>query len=183
MTIIRDTYGKVIRRSRNLRGLVDHASRLMVTAVEFLDTDGRLLELLGSYAEHEKAGVSPYGCRRYEMRVTYANGDIGQAFWADWRVAADWLANRRTWRTHILPRVIGERLRRAPLAIDSDVPGFIDRYKAGLPGARRISLSAWDATGRHWAFIGETWDHSTLKSAVAAYQPRFPGERIRARFV
>lgn len=119
MAVILNRSLEVIHRSRNLRGLRDYARISPVVGVEVRDTDGRALEL---HRELTRTGEErPY--RRYEYLVQYRNGSIGRDFFADWRVAADFTANRRTWRTHI---DLGGR--RKALEVDSDVPGFLDLY-------------------------------------------------------
>lgn len=127
MAIIMDRGGQVIHRSRNLRGLRDYARRSPVVSVEARDTDGRAAEL---HAELSRTGEErPY--RRYEYLVTYRNGCTGRDFFADWRIAADFTANRRTWRTHV---PLSGGFRRA-LEVVSDVPGFMARYEAALAPA------------------------------------------------
>lgn len=120
MSVIMDRHGAVIHRSANLRGLRDHARRSPVVWVSVRDTDGRSAEL---HAELTRTGEErPY--RRYEYLVQYRNGDVGRDFFADWRVAADFTANRRTWATHV-PLSGGPR---RALEVESDVPGFLNRY-------------------------------------------------------
>jgi hypothetical protein len=122
MSIIMDRTGQVIRRSRNLAGLRDHARRFEVVSVEVKDTDGRNAEV---YAEIKRTH-GEYPNRRYEYLVTYTNGDIGRDFFADWRVAADFTANRRTWRSHT-PATGGPQ---RALSVISEIPGFMARYDA-----------------------------------------------------
>lgn len=133
MAIIMNRHGTVIHRSANLRGLRDHARRSPVVWVAVRDTDG--MDLLALHNELSRTGEErPY--RRYQYLVQYRNGDAGRDFFADWRIAADFTANRRTWRAHV-PLSGGPR---RALEVESDVPGFMDRYRAAL--APRLPLRA-----------------------------------------
>lgn len=116
MSEIMDSTGKVIRRSRNLRGLLDHARRVEVASVAVL--------------------LMPDRPGYYDYRVGYVNGDKAGAVFADWRVAADFTAARRSWRSH-KPATGGPR---RALEVESDVPGFMARYEANL--APRLPKSA-----------------------------------------
>lgn len=110
MSIVQNANGDVIRRSKNLRGLREHARLHGVAAVSVNDTDGRFYHL------HEWRNAVEYDgdIRRYEYTVTFANGDIGRDFFADWRIAADFTANRRSW---------------GKIAFTSDVAGCAERYQ------------------------------------------------------
>lgn len=67
--------GKIIRRSRNLRGLLDHARR---TAV------------LSAYVRNCDHGEA-------DLIVQYANGNFGTAHFASFAVCRDWVRSRRSW--------------------------------------------------------------------------------------
>lgn len=116
MSVILNSAGQVIRRSRNLRGLLDHARRSEVISVAVM-------------LKPERPGY-------YDYRVTFANGDSATDVFADWRVAADFTAARRTWASHTPP---AGGPRRA-LQVDSDVPGFLNRY--AMLKAPRLPRSA-----------------------------------------
>lgn len=115
MSIIMDRGGQVIRRSRNLRGLLDHAMRTPVVSVEVKETDGRLAEIT---MEAARTGMDHRDLRRYEYLVQYHNGDVGRDFFADWRIAADFTLNRRSWKG---------------IEISSDIPGFMERIARNAP--------------------------------------------------
>jgi len=104
MTIVTSSTGAIVRRSRNLRGLLDHARTVAPEAIILTDTDGQFLT-------SAEAGQE---VRRYCVDVRFANGDYGRTFFADWRIAADWFRARRSWGT---------------LPVHGD-PRFIDRYNA-----------------------------------------------------
>jgi hypothetical protein len=88
MTIIYNSAGQSIRKSRNLRGLMDHMRRQVPIAATLTDTDGRFLT-------EEQAGQP---VRRYELAVAFDNGDTALCYWADWRVCKDWIKARRGMR-------------------------------------------------------------------------------------
>lgn len=129
-SIIMNRGGQVIHRSRNLRGLIDHARRRDThglrnwpVSVEVKDTDNRLAEITRELARTGQGG-GDFGTtyRRYEMLVTYRNGDVGRDFFADWRVAAGWLAGK-SWGLDWLD-------------VTSDVEGFTALYRRYTTPAR-----------------------------------------------
>ena len=75
MIYITNTAGRVVRRSGNLRGIVDHAGRFVVRKCV--------------------ASEGPQG--EYMLKVFYDNGDVARAVFADWRVLVDWVRSRRSW--------------------------------------------------------------------------------------
>lgn len=76
MTIVYDHTGAIIARSKNLRGLLDHARRVPPVSARLVrfSYDGP-----------------------YQLRVKFSNGSYAIAPFADWRVAADWIKARRSW--------------------------------------------------------------------------------------
>jgi len=77
-TYIHVSGGGPDRRSKNLRGLLDHARRVDPIAA--------------SLVENAPGAKAPY-----ELTVYFANHDAAFSDWQDWRVAARWLAARRSW--------------------------------------------------------------------------------------
>lgn len=75
-TKVYDPYGKLLSHSRNLRGLLEHARRVVPETV-----------LCGS----------PDLDGSYPVRVGFADGSYAWTAFSDWRVAADWFATRATW--------------------------------------------------------------------------------------
>ena len=77
-TYIYDRLGKTIRRSRNLRGILDHyrakPEDLVIKVVEHPD-----------YNDYDVTFYWPH------------SGDTAKARWSDWRVLLDWLSARRSW--------------------------------------------------------------------------------------
>lgn len=70
--------GQIIRRSKNLRGLVDYARVSPVVRIESTPVKG-----------HEVCGT---------MRVFYKDGAVSRANFASYHIMIDWIRNRRTWR-------------------------------------------------------------------------------------
>jgi len=134
VSIIMDSHGTVIHRSRNLAGLRAYARKSEVVAVTVQDTDK--VDILARMAEHGRTGED--NPRRYSFVVQYRNGAVGRDYFADWRIAADFIANRRSWRTH-LP--LGSIYRRA-LEVISDIPGFMERYESAIVPRVRLPESA-----------------------------------------
>lgn len=117
MTKIYNVSGQLIRQSRNLRGLLDHARREIPVTIEcgLRDVDSN-----------------------YPIRVTFDNGDYAWTRFADWRVAADWFAARRRWgrleigmanaHCEFSARFLRARLRRdRRYSIQPEFCGFGDR--------------------------------------------------------
>lgn len=71
--------GEVIRQSRNLRGLLDHARRSPVERVELLELDEEL--------EHAS----------YLMAAHHVNGDTSLSPYASPVVCARFLSSRKSW--------------------------------------------------------------------------------------
>ncbi len=69
--------GNIIRTSRDLRGLLDHARR----------------------TEPLSARLEPHPrCPGHSLlTVTFESGETCTSKWADWRVCADWLQARKSW--------------------------------------------------------------------------------------
>lgn len=69
--------GKVIRKSKNLRGLRDYA---------------RISKVL-----HVK--LTPYGYKKLNghLKVVYADGAASEAHFASYHIMVDWVRNRRSW--------------------------------------------------------------------------------------
>ena len=69
--------GNIIRTSRNLRGLLDHARRTAPVS----------------------ASLEPHPqCPGYFLLVvTFETGETCTSKWASWSVCADWLQARRSW--------------------------------------------------------------------------------------
>lgn len=72
--------GRIIRRSRNLRGMRDYAQVSPVAKIETRKTK-----------EHDR---DPRGM----LRVTYANGATCHALFNSHAIMIDFIRNRRTWR-------------------------------------------------------------------------------------
>lgn len=72
-----DMHGKTIRKSRNLRGVIEHYRAnpcdMVVKVIEWPD----------------------YG--DYDVTFYFGDGDSAKARFADWRVLLDWLKARRSW--------------------------------------------------------------------------------------
>lgn len=80
MTIIRNANGAIIRRSANLRGLLEHARRAVPISASFAD--------------------SPQPCEgdsRFRLIVRFDNGDIATSAYASPIVCARFLNSRRSW--------------------------------------------------------------------------------------
>lgn len=86
-TVIRamatDTPMQVVRYSKNLRGLRDHA-RVSRVACVIAQRD----------QSHEHRGSHPRGV----LHVVYRDGSIGRASFASYSIMIDWIRNRRSWR-------------------------------------------------------------------------------------
>lgn len=80
-TIIRNKAGDVIRRSRNLRGVLDYARD--VSPVEKVELPER--------------SKGPY-----PIAFTFYDGSRADTTFEDWRVAARWVAARRSWGRPVL---------------------------------------------------------------------------------
>ena len=80
MTLIYDKTGAIVRRSRNLRGLLEHARRVVPVS-----------------ARLERLHSSGPDTGFYRLCVRFHNGDIAVSPFSDWRVAADWCRSRRSW--------------------------------------------------------------------------------------
>ena len=72
--------GRLIRTSRNLRGILAYARVSPVASVD--------CQRLESETD---------GGRLYSVTFLYDDGAVGQSDWADWRVLAQWLKARRSW--------------------------------------------------------------------------------------
>lgn len=70
--------GAIIRRSRNLRGMLDYARTSLVAAVETMR--------------------DPANNTRGILAVTYADGATCRASFASFNIMIDFVRNRRTWR-------------------------------------------------------------------------------------
>lgn len=70
--------GRVIRRSRNLRGMRDYARTSPVACVE--------------------VGRSPGNRTNGQLTVTYADGAYCTAHFASYHVMVDWVRTRYSWR-------------------------------------------------------------------------------------
>ena len=78
-TVIYDRLGKTIRRSRNLRGLLEHYRR---------NPNDLVVKVCASVE-------SPLD---YDVTFFWPqNGDQAHVTWADWRVLLNWLKARRSW--------------------------------------------------------------------------------------
>lgn len=80
MTVIRNSAGTIIHRSRNLAGLLRHARRAVPIAATFAD--------------------SPQPCEgdsRYRLTILFHNGDVATSAYADPIVCARFLNSRRSW--------------------------------------------------------------------------------------
>lgn len=126
MSIIRNQYGETIRRSRNLRGILDHARRVPVSGAVLQSVNRAMIPEL-----REMCNKS-YGAK-YLLTVKYDNGDRGYSPFQDWRVCADWLAARRSW---------------GPFAVTGPVE-FRTRYLKAAPDA--VRLYHWGVTGKSGA--------------------------------
>jgi hypothetical protein len=70
--------GAVIRTSRNLAGILTYARK--VAAVERVTIHP---------ADHD---------RQFPVKFDFFDGSYAWVFFADWRVASDWILSRRSWR-------------------------------------------------------------------------------------
>lgn len=68
--------GELIRKSKNLRGMLEYARISKVSRVE----------------------LSPAGKLNGRLRVVYANGATSSAHFASYHIMVDWVRNRRSWR-------------------------------------------------------------------------------------
>jgi hypothetical protein len=71
--------GRIIRKSKNLRGMRDYARIARVVRVF--------------------ANPCPKNTYNGKLQVVYANGAVSCAHFADYTCMLEWLANRRSWRT------------------------------------------------------------------------------------
>lgn len=67
--------GGMIRQSRSLRALLEHARQEAPTS----------------------ARLDSVGGGQYRLTINFVDGSVGVSVWQDWRVCADWLAVRRSW--------------------------------------------------------------------------------------
>lgn len=65
--------GRIIRRSKNLRGIIDYARTSPASRVE----------------------LTPQGVTRGRVRVIYADGAVTSAQFNSYRIAVDWVRRRR----------------------------------------------------------------------------------------
>ena len=132
MTTIRNMAGKTVRTSRTLRGLIDHARRAVPVAATLAELPG--------------------GGGRYCLLVAFGNGDTAESNWADWRVAADWLANRRAW---------------PDLAVFGHA-GFVARYtgRRGEAATLRALLADLVSAASRGALHGNPWRADAMKRAA-----------------
>jgi len=102
-TQIQDQNGNVIARSKNLRGILDRARRFTVDEVHC----------------HE---LRPFASDlpEYSVEFHYSDKSIGFATFASWRVLAQFIRSRRSWRVN---RILGHKPFLAELAT----------YMAGQP--------------------------------------------------
>lgn len=70
--------GVTVARSKNLRGLTTYARKFLPVMIE--------------------TRKSPLNANNGELRITYADGAIGFAFFSCHSIMIDWLRNRRSWR-------------------------------------------------------------------------------------
>ena len=68
--------GQIIRKSRNLRGIVDYSRISKPARIE----------------------LTPQGKCNGRLRVIYKDGATTSAHFASYHIAVDWVRNRRTWR-------------------------------------------------------------------------------------
>ncbi len=101
MTIIRNAAGDIIRRSSNLRGMIDHARRVAPVRAEFVRSCA--------------AKLHPDEPAPTVLVVYYANGDAAVSRYAQADIAGRFLNSRRSW-----PR----------LAVSGD-PAFVAAYASG----------------------------------------------------
>lgn len=71
---IYDIRGRIVRRSQNLRGILDHARRFEVVTISAYESEGK-----------------------YKVRFGFSNDDWARVEFADWRVLVDWIRARRSW--------------------------------------------------------------------------------------
>ena len=130
-------------KSKNLRGLLSYARRSIPVAVS--------LEV-----RRDPATGAPYF-----MRIDFADGAIGFAHWQDWRVAADWIAARRSWNGPAIASDNGHvefasRLRAHYLKLDGrytvrpewcghEVQKHVGRFCGDYVGAYDSAQEAWEA--------------------------------------
>lgn len=70
----------LVKRSRNLRGILDYAR---VSPVQSIDCQRLISETSDA--------------RLYSVTFLYDNGAIGESDWNDWRVLVHWIKARRSW--------------------------------------------------------------------------------------
>ena len=74
---IYDRLGRTIRRSRNLRGVLEHYRK---------------------HPDDMTVKVRPLPEHHYKVTFYWpSRGESGESIWADWRVLLDWLAARKSW--------------------------------------------------------------------------------------
>jgi hypothetical protein len=83
MSLIYSPSGDIIHESANLRGLLDHARRVGAPVA---------FHLVRDVPSGDQAG------QPYHVAAVYPDGSRGVARFASWRVAAEFLAARRSWR-------------------------------------------------------------------------------------
>lgn len=76
-TRIFDPTGRIVRTSKNLRGMRDYGRVSPVAIVQ--------------------SEIDPSNTTRGILRVTYANGCSSIASFASYHVMVDWIRNRRSW--------------------------------------------------------------------------------------
>lgn len=77
-TRISDMHGRTIKRSQNLRGVLEFARANPCNVVELRALEG------------EQSGF-------YGVAFHFEGGAHSYHVWSDWRVLMDWLRSRRTW--------------------------------------------------------------------------------------
>ena len=68
--------GKIIRKSSNLRGILDYARISKPSRIE----------------------LTPQGKCNGRLRVIYTDGAVTSAHFASYHIMVDWVRNRRSWR-------------------------------------------------------------------------------------
>lgn len=76
MTTVYNMHGKVMRTSRNLRGLLEHYR-------------ANPADVVVKVVERDRSS--------FYATVYWPNGDHANSVWEDWRVLLEWLKARRSW--------------------------------------------------------------------------------------
>jgi hypothetical protein len=88
MSYIIDQHGSTIHQSRNLRAILEYACKHVPTHAS----------LTFNFMAARDRSEQPY-----RVCIFFDNGAFGYSYFADWRVFAEWIKSRRSWKASAGP--------------------------------------------------------------------------------